>query len=456
MAELLEQKIETSFRNPKTNFLKTFDLLIMDLKKIVAANGISFILVDNECNVVFESSRYARNFQLNICKQLPVDSLSLKGMSGFLSQPFVIESTNYYYFKKVTNHSLTLFTGFNKNLLERELHHYVFPKLYELIFMGFFCIVILYFFRKIIITPLSILSDCAMNISKGNTHIKIPSQNSIEMFNLAKALIMVKHYIKRNEIYRHKLEHANEIINASSQAREDFVKSIDQELTYPLKEILIYTEILLNSVLEYELPSKNQEKAMKCIEKIREAAINIKAKTSNSLNLTYFDFNHIIEQAVQINLKNSFVKKIEVKTYLSENMPSMYGDELKLKKILVGLVSQAIGNSPENQEVKVSSSTFLNDNLAFIKIMIQDNGFGLSEEELQRIQYNVGWQDENNLFENMEYRFIEKFIKMHQGEFDIVNKLHKGRTVTLILPLLKENEVRPKARSNIYYLPEKV
>jgi len=424
------------------------------LKKIEENKGISFILVDNGCKLIFSSSNNSFSANSTICKQTSVDLT--KGPSGFLSQSLLAGTTHYSYYQKLRNSPFIVFTGFDKNKLEQELHNHVLPKLYELIIVGLFCLIILYFFRKRLITPISTLSNYATLISKGNTSIKIPKQNSIELYNLAKALVLVKHYIKRKDIYRQKLELANEIINTSAEAREDFVKSINQELTYPLKEILICAEILLKDISEKQYLSLDIQKTIKCVEKIREAALNIKSKTSSSLNLSHFDFNNIIKQAVQINLKHSFIKNITLESNLAENIPTMVGDELKLTKIMVGLISQSIDNSSENQKIIISTSTFLKETFAFLEITIKDSSFGLSEEELKRIQESIGWKDENTLFSNMEYTFIEKFVKMHNGTLVIENKMHEGRTVTLTFPIERDQDpISKTGKDNLYYLHSK-
>lgn len=455
--------------------------LIAYLKTIEEKNSVHFILMDESCHLLNVSNHNNISHIENACK-LSLDSLkgdSLKGSSGFLNQAFDLGSIHYSYFKKLKNHSkvsspnvsysnecpsfvspsngprsFIVFTGFDKNLLEKKIHDDVLPKLYNLLFMGSFCLIILFFFRRRIITPILNLSNSAILIAKGDTNIKVPKQSSIEMFNLAKALILVKHYIRKNENYRKKIELANDIIHSSAEARENFVKSINQELTYPLREILIYTEILSNDIGKRSGSQVDTQKMMKCVEKIREAAINIKAKTTNSLTLSYVDFSNIVKQAIQINLKSSFFKQLDIKTHIEDNIPLLYGDELKLTKILVCLISQSIENSPENKKIEVTLTSFLLDSTVHLQLVIKDQGFGLSEEELQRIQANVGWQNENSLFENMEYKFMEKFVAMHNGTFVAENKIYEGRTVTLTFPVLKEKDFRcdHEKESNVVYL----
>jgi signal transduction histidine kinase len=434
--------------------------IVERLKKMSKSNSVNFTLMDDKYNLMFSSSE---NFidQANFDKKkspknfIEEDEVisRLQALKEFSSKQKSLGSISYLenlYYKKIKSFSHVILISFDESQLEQEIHQEVFPKLYGFIFTGLFCIIVLYFFKKRIIMPLSNLSRCAILISKGNTNVKIPKQNLVEMFNLAKSLILVKYYIKKTEVYKKKLELANDTIKKSSDAMEDFVKSINKELMVHLKDILICTEMLLQEKKHIFFDS---ESTIKFIERIRESAINIKHKTSDSLNLTYFDFNHIINQAVQINLKHSSLKNIEINISLPETSVETYGDALKLKQILVGLIFQSIENSTENQKIIVSGTLSINKSNSYMQITIKDHGFGLSEDELQRVKNNIGWDNENYLFTDINIQFVKKLVMIHQGEFHVENKLHEGRKVSLIFPFLTEKDFAfSKEKNNVYYL----
>ncbi len=420
--------------------------------KISQINGTSFFLMDNQCNIISKSFVDEEKLKLSFCGKTEMESI--KGSSGFLSEDLMVESMGYSYFTKMKNHPYIVFTGSNKQLLEQEIHRQVFPILYGFIFTGLFCIIVLFFFRKKIIGPIAELSNWTTLISTGKTNFKVPKQTSTEMFNLAKALVFVKHYIRKKENHRKKVELANEMVKTSTEAKENFIKSINRAFTHPLKEILVYTEILSNQITNNIYSEDQKNNAIKCIEKIREAAINIKFKTSNSLDLSYFDFNDLIKESVQINLQSGIQKEIEINMQLEENIPAMYGDALKLKQIFVNLISQSIENSPEREQINIFSRVFLKEDTTHIEIIIKDNSFGLSEEELKRMESALGWREDPLFeFESIESKFIEKLIKMHQGNFYTENKIHEGRTVFLVFPLLKEEDfVANEHKNNVFQL----
>ncbi len=427
------------------------------INKLSETSNIHFMVVNEQCHSLFQSGLEVEpKLKQEYCQR--IFWKSSKNNAESLLRPYGETNEGYLFHKRVKNHpEFTIITRFDKAKLEKDLHRQFFPRVCELLLMGLFCLIILYFFRRKIIMPISILSDHAIQISKGKTNKKIPRQNSIELFNLAKALLLVKRYIKRNELYREKLERINEIVKTSAEAREDFVKSLNKEFLHSLKDILICTELLLRET-EQNVTKEERAVSLKCIDKIREAVRNIKSKTSNTLNLSCYSFNNVVNEAIQINLKASFARKITINANLSDYLPILYGDVLKIKQIIVHLLSQSIENSTEGQEIVLTTTYLSQDNHGAVQLMIKDFGFGLSDSELQRMQKNIGWITEDTLFSNMDNSLIEKVMAQHDASIFIENKLHEGRTIFLTFPIQKEYEHKigtdsNTKSSNVFYFP---
>jgi len=450
------QKQAGALKNKFSNFFEKNPKFIQELGiEIAKEHDLHFMIADNDCHILFAptTQNASKGSKIPDCE---AGALSyLKHDQGFLGKPFLMNAVHYSYYTKLKNQPYLIYMGYDQALLEKNLHNNVLPKLYSFLLGGILCMIILYFFRRKIITPISKLSEAAILISKGDTNIHISKQNSIEMFHLAKALLLVKRYINRNALYRKKLEAANQIIESSVKAREDFIYSINKEVIHPLREIMIYSEILLKEIIQKSHSKELIEQAVTCIEKIKEATTNIKSKTSGSLNLSFFDMKEMMEEVIQINLKQSLRKNIHIHYHAPKNMPPLYGDSLKLKQIFVALLSQSIQNSPENLTVSITMTEeyMHHQSQSFVKIKLQDQSFGLSEEELDKIQEKIGWHDENHLFSKIDFAFIQKLVEMHQGTFHYENKLHQGRTILFTFPLLTEDNLAShQNKNNLYYL----
>ncbi len=416
---------------------------------------IDFIIIDNDRNIIVSPPN------LNINKSVfdPIFSHENSSKES-LETPILINNVAYSQYKKLKNYPYTVVIGYNEDYRIKKLHDNVLTKLYQFITLAVFCIVFIFFFKKIIINPISALSKYASLISTSNTNMKMPKQNSLEMHNLAKGLLLVNRYFRKTARYRKRLELAENIASASDHAKDEFVKSLYKDFEHPLKTILNYTDILLDSSSKGKHLKLTNDQEIDCINKIKAAALQINYKTFTSLDLIDFDINELLEQCVQINLKEAFSKKIKISTSLQENIPNINADKLKIKQIVVGIIYESINNLPNLSEIQVSSRVVTKEHTKYAEIIIKDNGFGLDEEEIHRIQHNLGI-NESLPFLNvtpLSSGFIKKVVEMHKGKYHLHSKRHEGTVVTITLPIHIPNyipedpDIKESKVSNVHYL----
>ena len=142
---------------------------------------------------------------------------------------------------------------------------------------------------------------------------------------------------------------------------------------------------------------------------------------------------------------------------MQPNIPNIYADELRIKQILTSLIHQSIENSPKNSEISITSNTCLQNNGAsWFEITIIDQSFGLDEHVLTEIEEKFGENTGTSILEftKMKIEFIEKIVSMHKGKLNIENKLHNGRKVQLLFPLLSSEDYVSK-NDVVYFLNKK-
>ncbi|MDN3511220.1 MAG: ATP-binding protein [Candidatus Jettenia sp.] len=138
----------------------------------------------------------------------------------------------------------------------------------------------------------------------------------------------------------------------------------------------------------------------------------------------------IVEQLKLIaEQKNIFVSM--------ENMEDIFieGDELLIRMLLLNLVDNAFKYTSHNGTIKLS----LGKDNSWVKIIIEDNGIGISEEDIPHIfdrfyraskvrtaNYNGG---------GLGLSICQWIVKSHHGTIAITSKVHKGSTFTVILPI---------------------
>ena len=420
------------------------------IEKIGSAQKASYIVLDENFSPVLSSESVQHIEELINKEQL---SMQFSTKQEILTVPIHFNNIKYSYLVKMQDYPFFILVGYDINIYRQDFLNKVGARLVEFLFVGIFCLVLLYFFRKKIISPVTNLSDLAFLIAKGNLNVKIPKQSSIEMFNLAKGLLLVIKYIRKTELYKQKLELADQISKDSDYARAEFIKKMHYEFSAYFKEIFVYSE-LINK--HFKNNSIVNEQMIRCAKKIQELVMIINSKTSNILELSYFDLNIILKKAIQINLKNSFFKEINIFTDFQSGMPNIYADKLRIKQILISLIRQSIENSHKNSEIFLTSSIHLEDNCSWFKITIIDQSFGLDEHDLNTIEEKFNGSMDNAMFEftKMKIEFIEKLVSMHNGKLQITNKLQEGRNVQVLLPLLlQEGYANQK---NVIYIADKI
>lgn len=426
------------------------------LDGVIDKRKIDYIILDKNKNIIFAPP----NVSIDIKLFDPV-FLSSSKMKGWLKKPIVINNISYSYHKKIEGYPYIVIIGYNEAYKEQRFTYHILPKLYQFLIIAFFCIVFVFFFKKIVINPISALSRYAALISNGKTDIKMPKQYSLEMYNLAKGLLLVNRYIKKNARSQQKLELAEKIAQSSDLAKEEFVKSLNKDFEHPIKTILSYIDVLLNNTSKNEALKLNKEQLLECLNKIKDAALQINYKTFNSLDLDYFDINELLEQCAQINLKEAFSRKINMIISLEEKIPSIYADRLKIKQIIASLLYESINNLPSLHEITLSSQLTINKGIKYVKISIKDNGFGLAEEEIYRIHHNLGINNKVSFLSIMflDPYLIKKVVEMHGGKYSFYSKRHEGTIITITLPIYakKEDPINidtKENKSNIHYLTQ--
>lgn len=430
--------IAMGINDNKNNFIGylIFSIKIDSLNKFFNSqkkyNDIDFIVFDSLGSVVFKSS----NFQSNESYHVNKINYPLNFNSGWLLKPIKMGPTVLSFLCRTQRYPYTILTGIDQKKYNRDFFYQVLPSICQFLLMGAFFAVLLFFFRKLIINPITTLSSVAFQISNGKMDIQMSKQNSIEMQELAKGLLSIVRYIKRNQIYKKKLEIANKIARESEQAKENFITSVNKELGTLLEEIIIYSRLMIEGVqgnLDSPFPPKT---LITFLEKVYDATICLQAKTTNSLNFNQVDLHLIMKECIKICENTAFSRDVRITFGKAQETFFIWADELKLKQIMVSVLFRAIQNSPRKTEIKILLSSKVRNETKIYEIIIQDQSFGLSEYEIIQIQENIGSNDENHFaaFLIVEKQFIEKLIREHGGELYSRTELGTGETLVLLLP----------------------
>ena len=153
---------------------------------------------------------------------------------------------------------------------------------------------------------------------------------------------------------------------------------------------------------------------------LREEEISIAGATDSCLRL-------VNERAKKKGLK--------ITTNIDPNLPKMYGDERRVKQVLINLLSNSVKFTHDGGEVMVSAKL---DGRGGLILSVKDTGIGIAQEDISTVLSPFGQVDSSLAREyegtGLGLHLTRNFIELHGGSMVIVSEVGKGTEVSAHFP----------------------
>ena len=145
----------------------------------------------------------------------------------------------------------------------------------------------------------------------------------------------------------------------------------------------------------------------------------------------------VINSCIQLLEANAVEKKIIISNYIQEDLEA-WCDEVSIHTIFRNIISNAIKFTSQNGSIDITASKTNSE----VKICINDNGVGMSNETIQLIfEENKHYSSSGTANEQgtgLGLMLVKDFIKKNNGKIDIVSKIGEGTSFSVILPIIKD------------------
>ncbi|NDJ86643.1 MAG: GAF domain-containing protein, partial [Chloroflexi bacterium] len=186
-------------------------------------------------------------------------------------------------------------------------------------------------------------------------------------------------------------------LSHQQKARADFVRFIAHELKTPMTSMKGYTDLLMRGVVGplNEQQSNFLETIFNSVNRL-EALVNdlrdIEAQDANQLKLDMgaIDFPPIVRECLR-PLEQAFERKEQnVVLDFPEDLPQVWGDHQRLIQVMTNFITNGNKYTPVNGTVTIKAEEAVNiwdteGVRRVLHVQIQDNGIGMSEDDLKRI-----------------------------------------------------------------------
>ncbi|GMQ62863.1 sensor histidine kinase [Vallitalea sp. AN17-2] len=261
--------------------------------------------------------------------------------------------------------------------------------------------------------PISLLIDKMVDIGRGDFDIKLYDDSTIEMEMLSSNIdIMIERINRLNrDIYSYKMK-----------SKEAEIKALQSQIN---------PHFLYNTL--------QSVKALALFKKTNDIS-KIVTLIGNMLRYAIYNSDELVNISSEIKHLSDYIK---IQNYRYSNkfeyevLAEIKLDQYKtLKLILQPIVENSIIHGlQENIKGLITINIFLHDNNVHLRI--DDNGKGMSSEELQRIRSYINDTSQKDKSNSIGLKNVNERIKLKYGELygvEIDSKLDIGTRVTIIIP----------------------
>lgn len=276
------------------------------------------------------------------------------------------------------------------------------------------------FLANSIVKPLQEVTKVAEKMAKGKLKTRSKIVINDEIGKLSSTLnYMAEELIKKEEV------------------KNDFISSISHELRTPLTSIkgwaitlqseeLYNNEILIDGL---NIIEKKSDRLANIVEELLDFSKFVSGRIKLERNsFSIKDTIEIISKQLRPRILDN---KIEFKTSIDSNLDLIYGDENRLKQVLINILDNAIKFTPEEGKISLEANRYKHN----LILKIEDNGCGIPESDLPNIKEKFYKGNSKNSNTGIGLSICNEIIKLHDGSIDILSKVNQGTTVIIEIPL---------------------
>ena len=255
------------------------------------------------------------------------------------------------------------------------------------------------------------------------------------------------HYQETIEDLNQKLEEAE----SANIAKEAFLSNMSHDIRTPMNAIVGMTALAKKYIDE-------KARVTDALNKIDAASVHLLSLINDILDMSrinsgkleitpeLFSLPVLIHDTVSL-IRPQLEKRGHRFELLADELEteSFYGDTLRIRQILVNILSNAVKYTPDGGEISLSVKELDGEeDIKTVVFICKDNGMGMSRDFVERI-FEPFERVNNSTISGIEgtglgMSIVKKLVDAMHGHIEIDSELSKGTAISISLPLKVSEE----------------
>ncbi|MBO4415505.1 MAG: response regulator [Lachnospiraceae bacterium] len=233
-----------------------------------------------------------------------------------------------------------------------------------------------------------------------------------------------------------------------SDAKTKFLANMSHEIRTPINSILGMNEMILreNKDMTINGYAQNVRSSGRMLLMLVNDVLDFSKVEAGKLEITNSEYSlsRLISEIVTMFIERARFKKLELKTEITADVPDgQISDEIRIKQILVNLISNAIKYTDKGSITIAVGGKYLQDDDYELELKIRDTGRGIKEEEFANL-FDAFTRADIKKNRNIEgtglgLAIVKSILDSMGGSITVDSKYGKGSSFIAKIPVKVTN-----------------